>query len=182
MAGTTKEKVQQDNKFYKKYNTTAELAKFDVQVRMANPTGSYNNNKVQMIALAIFAQGPYAKISSKLMEDVVEMIRNKNEIKFVLLSLKYDQTIKDNKNHYSNLLHKQNAYLVNYVDVCVRGLTEEVLSVEISGKTDWENILEPPHVVGMHKTAYTNNKGIWTTKTTKDTLHQAMSEIDKGLE
>eukprot|EP00957_Ditylum_brightwellii_P174341 13273484-Ditylum_brightwellii.AAC.1 len=63
MVGTAKEKVQQDNKIYEKYNMTAELATFDVQVRMANPNGSYNSNKVQISALAIFACGLFAKLS-----------------------------------------------------------------------------------------------------------------------
>eukprot|EP00957_Ditylum_brightwellii_P040030 3029564-Ditylum_brightwellii.AAC.1 len=106
MVGAAKEKVQQDSKFYKKYNMTAELAKFDVPVRMANLNESYNSNKVQTKALAIFAWSPYAKLSVGLMEDVAKMIGNKNKIKFVLCSLKYNQTIKDNKNHYSNLLHE----------------------------------------------------------------------------
>eukprot|EP00957_Ditylum_brightwellii_P172394 13124713-Ditylum_brightwellii.AAC.1 len=121
MAGVAKEKVQHDNKFCKKHNTTEELAKFDVHVRMANPTRLYNSNKLQASALAIFVRGPYAKLSGELMEDVTEMIGNKNKIKFVPLSLKYNQTIKDN--------------------FCVRGLTEEVLRVEISRKTVCENIL-----------------------------------------
>eukprot|EP00957_Ditylum_brightwellii_P093797 7142240-Ditylum_brightwellii.AAC.1 len=116
------------------------------------------------------------------MEDMVEMIGSKNKTKFVPLSLKYNQTIKDNKNHYSNLLHKQSAHLVDYADFCIKGLTEEVLRVEISEKTVCKNILESPYVVDMHKMMFTNNKGIWTIETMKDTLHQAMSEIDKGLE
>eukprot|EP00957_Ditylum_brightwellii_P074443 5655831-Ditylum_brightwellii.AAC.1 len=29
---------------------------------------------------------------------------------------------------------------------------------------------------------FTNDKGIWTIEMTKDTLHQAMGEIDKGVE
>eukprot|EP00957_Ditylum_brightwellii_P165867 12628376-Ditylum_brightwellii.AAC.1 len=138
---------------------------------MANPNRSHNSNKVQTSALAIFAWGPYAKLSGELMEDVAEIIGNNNKIKFILLSLKCDQTIKDNKNHYSNLLREQNAYLVNYVDFCIRGLTEEVLSVEISGKTVHKNILESPYVVDMHEMTYIDDKGIWTIETTKDTLH-----------
>eukprot|EP00957_Ditylum_brightwellii_P060596 4601072-Ditylum_brightwellii.AAC.1 len=59
---------------------------------------------------------------------------------------------------------------------------EEVLNVEISEKAVCENILESPYVVDMHKTPYTNDKGIWTIEMAKDTLHQAMSEINKGTE
>eukprot|EP00957_Ditylum_brightwellii_P114368 8720235-Ditylum_brightwellii.AAC.1 len=102
---------------------------------MENPVRLNNSNKVQTIALAIFARDPYAKLSSEFIEDMVEMIGNKNKIKFVPLNLKYNQTIKDNKNHYLNLLCKQNAYLVDYADFHARGLMEEVLRVEISRKT-----------------------------------------------
>eukprot|EP00957_Ditylum_brightwellii_P193281 14716803-Ditylum_brightwellii.AAC.1 len=80
MVGAAKEKVQHNNTFYEKYNTTAELAKFDVQDRMANLTGSYNSNKEQTSALAIFARGPYTKLSGEFMEDMVEMIGSKNKL------------------------------------------------------------------------------------------------------
>eukprot|EP00957_Ditylum_brightwellii_P019595 1478240-Ditylum_brightwellii.AAC.1 len=149
---------------------------------MANPTGSNNSNKAQTNTLAIFARGPYAKLSGALIEEVVEMIGNKNKIKFVPFSLKYDQTIKNNKNHYLTLLCKQNAYLVEYADFCAGGLTEKVLRVEISRKTVHKNTLESPYAVDMHKTTYTDKKGIWKLETTKGTLHKAMSEINKILE
>eukprot|EP00957_Ditylum_brightwellii_P137785 10503945-Ditylum_brightwellii.AAC.1 len=62
-------------------------------------------------------------------KDTAAMIGNKNEMKSVLLGLKYDQAIKDNATHHSNLLHEQNAYLKNYADLKVGRLTEEALGM-----------------------------------------------------
>eukprot|EP00957_Ditylum_brightwellii_P156844 11937825-Ditylum_brightwellii.AAC.1 len=110
------------------------------------------------------------------------MIGNKNEVKFALLGLKYNQTIKDDATHYSNLSCNQNAYLKNYADFQVGGLTEGALGMVISGKTVKENLLESQYVIDIHKAMYTEEKGTWTVETTKDNLQQAIKEIDLDLE
>eukprot|EP00957_Ditylum_brightwellii_P018746 1408706-Ditylum_brightwellii.AAC.1 len=43
LAGVAQEKVNENEQFYKSYNTTATLAKIDAQIRMSTPT----NNKGQ---------------------------------------------------------------------------------------------------------------------------------------
>ena len=61
---------------------------------------------MQSNTLAIFAQIPFAKLSSTFLEKAAAMIGNKNKVKFVLLGLKYNQTIQYNETHYSNLLQE----------------------------------------------------------------------------
>eukprot|EP00957_Ditylum_brightwellii_P120456 9190561-Ditylum_brightwellii.AAC.1 len=54
-AGIAEEKLEENELFYELYDTTAELAKIDIQIRMSNPMNSTNGKRVQTSVLAIFA-------------------------------------------------------------------------------------------------------------------------------
>ena len=58
------------------------------------------------------------------------------------------------------LIREQNAYLTNYADFQIGGMSEAMLNVEVSGKTVWYSILLSPFIVDMHPTVYTESKGI----------------------
>eukprot|EP00957_Ditylum_brightwellii_P185930 14155234-Ditylum_brightwellii.AAC.1 len=106
------------------------------------------------------------------------MITNKSEAQFVPLGLKYDKNIPNNESLYASLLKEQNVHLTQYADFFVGGLTDNAMNHIISGKTVKENILSSPYVVDIHRTTMTDEKGIWTTETTKEKLLKAMEEVD----
>jgi len=110
------------------------------------------------------------------------MITNKSEVKFVPLGLKYDQNIQNHLALYSSLLQEQNVYLSNYADFRIGGLMDNAIDFVISGETVKENILASQYAVDIHWTAFMDEKGIWTVETTKENIHNAMHEVDIGLE
>eukprot|EP00957_Ditylum_brightwellii_P047741 3626929-Ditylum_brightwellii.AAC.1 len=63
------------------------------------------------------------------------MISLKSEVKFVPSSLKYNPMIKNNVEHYKTLIREQNAYLTNYADFRVGGVSKAMLNVDVSRKT-----------------------------------------------
>eukprot|EP00957_Ditylum_brightwellii_P028732 2170269-Ditylum_brightwellii.AAC.1 len=83
---------------------------------------------------------------------------------------------------YKNLLWEQNAYLVNYADFRVGGLTEAILEHKVSGSTVKDKILMSLFIVDIHKTMFTINKGIWTIETTVEDLHKALVGVEASLE
>ena len=60
------------------------------------------------------------------------------------------------------LIREQNAYLTNYADFRIGGVSEAMLNAKVSGKTVRDNILLSPFIVDMHPMIYTESKGIWT--------------------
>eukprot|EP00957_Ditylum_brightwellii_P029246 2210741-Ditylum_brightwellii.AAC.1 len=66
------------------------------------------------------------------MQEIAPMILLKSKVKFVPSSLKYDPMIKNNVDHYKTLILEQNAYLTNYADFCIGGVSEEMLEVNVS--------------------------------------------------
>eukprot|EP00957_Ditylum_brightwellii_P209697 15362823-Ditylum_brightwellii.AAC.1 len=89
--------------------------------------------------------------------------------------------IKNNVTHYATLLHKQNAYLVNYTDFWIGGLSDEMLHHGISEKSVKESTLMSPFIVDIHQTKFTDTKGIWMIKITKEDLHKAIQDIEMLL-
>eukprot|EP00957_Ditylum_brightwellii_P131244 10009803-Ditylum_brightwellii.AAC.1 len=81
LAGVAQEKVDENKHFYKPYNTTAALAKVDIQSRMTTPTTN-KGQKVQTNALAVYAWLLFARITRDLLEKVAPMITNKSKAKF----------------------------------------------------------------------------------------------------
>jgi hypothetical protein len=79
------------------------------------------------------------------------------------------------------LIREQNAYLTNYADFRIGGVSEAMLNVEVSGKTVRDNILLSPFIVDMHPTVYTESKGIWTIESTVDDLHRALQDVETSL-
>eukprot|EP00957_Ditylum_brightwellii_P012867 972582-Ditylum_brightwellii.AAC.1 len=90
--------------------------------------------------------------------------------------------IKDNALHYVNLRKEQNTYLGNYADFKIGGITDKMLSYDSSVKSVKANILASPFIIDLHQTQFANNKGIWTIKTTKEDLHQAIKDVEMSLE
>ena len=75
------------------------------------------------------------------------------------------------------LLREQNAYLDNYADFHIGGILEKMLHFKISRTTVKDNILMPPYIVNIHKTTYTESKGIGTMELTVEDLHKALADV-----
>eukprot|EP00957_Ditylum_brightwellii_P011917 898742-Ditylum_brightwellii.AAC.1 len=58
--------------------------------------------------------------------------------------------IENNITHHATLLHKQNAYLVNYADFQIGGLSDEMLHYGVSGKLAKENILRSLFIMDIN--------------------------------
>eukprot|EP00957_Ditylum_brightwellii_P039644 2999064-Ditylum_brightwellii.AAC.1 len=84
--------------------------------------------------------------------------------------------------HNANLIKEQNAHLGKYADFKIGRITEEMLSHSLSRKLVKENILASPFIIDLHQTKFTNNKDIWTIKTTKVDLHQVIKDMETSLE
>eukprot|EP00957_Ditylum_brightwellii_P190557 14505398-Ditylum_brightwellii.AAC.1 len=88
--------------------------------------------------------------------------------------------IKDNVACYATLLCKQNACLVNYANIRIGGLSDEML-YNVSGNSVKDNILMSPFIVDIHQTKFIKTKGIWTIETTKEDLHKAIQDVETLL-
>eukprot|EP00957_Ditylum_brightwellii_P009247 699710-Ditylum_brightwellii.AAC.1 len=107
MEGVAQEKVPSNTTYFKMFNTTAEIAKYDVQLSLNGPNIWYEGNKVETDVLG----------------DIASIIGTKSEVKFIPSSLKYDNMIKDNTEKYKDLLRDQS------------GLMEAMLEHDISEST-----------------------------------------------
>eukprot|EP00957_Ditylum_brightwellii_P104538 7965382-Ditylum_brightwellii.AAC.1 len=158
MEGTVQEKVAPNKKYFEQFNTTADFAKYDIQLCVGNPNAWYKGKKIETNALGVYARLNYSYLALDLIQDIAGLIGTKSVVKFVLVSLKFDKMIKDNMEKYKNLLWEQNAYLVSYADFHVNGITEEMLEQEVVEPAVKENILISPFITDIHETTFTINK------------------------
>eukprot|EP00957_Ditylum_brightwellii_P133679 10192002-Ditylum_brightwellii.AAC.1 len=176
------ERVEKDPKFFELYNTTKDHAKFEIQLCPCCPGVCQNNKKIETDAIAVYARHQFSNLSLELLQEIASLISTKSEAEFVLISLEFDTMIKDNVMHYANLIKEQNTHLGNYADFKIGRMTEEMLSHDLFRKLVQENILASPFMIDLHQTKFTNNKGIWTIKRTKEDLHQVIKDIETSLE
>eukprot|EP00957_Ditylum_brightwellii_P174338 13273154-Ditylum_brightwellii.AAC.1 len=86
------------------------------------------------------------------------------------------------KQHYVNLLKKQNQYLANYKECCIGGISNEKLSRDFDGKT-LQDHLELQGVVGdITHMVFTETKGIWQVETTTKQVVEAMHHVTEILD
>eukprot|EP00957_Ditylum_brightwellii_P137618 10491816-Ditylum_brightwellii.AAC.1 len=57
-----------------------------------------------------------------------------------------------------------------------------MLEFKISGMTVKDNILTSPYIVDIHKTIYTETKGIWTIELMVDNLHKVLVDVETSFE
>eukprot|EP00957_Ditylum_brightwellii_P094124 7166289-Ditylum_brightwellii.AAC.1 len=130
-----------------------------VQIKPSNPLIVVGQNHVETNSLSVYVLRSHARISQDLMLCVAPHVRHSG-FKFVPAKLPYDKSINDEKQHYANLLKEQNQYFANYKDVCIGGVSNEMLSREIDRKTLC-NHLELQGIVGdITHTVITETKGI----------------------
>eukprot|EP00957_Ditylum_brightwellii_P192442 14651360-Ditylum_brightwellii.AAC.1 len=135
MEALADEKEQKDVKFYRKYNTTKEFAKFQIHLRTGKAYVKENNQRYETDAIGIYVCRQFATLSLELLHKTASMRATKSKVKFVILWLTSDYMIKNNVEHCKTLVRDQNAYLTNYADFHVGGISEEMLEVIVSNKT-----------------------------------------------
>eukprot|EP00957_Ditylum_brightwellii_P170962 13013153-Ditylum_brightwellii.AAC.1 len=158
-----------------------EHAKYNIQLHLGNLSMKFQGKKIETNALSMYTQLNFANLALDLIQDIAKLIATKSMVKFVPTSLKYNKMIKDNTEHYENLLREQNTYLVHYTDVWIGGLTEDMLDHKVTSATVKDNILMSQFIVDLHETAITINKGIWTIESTGEDLHKALDDVETSL-
>eukprot|EP00957_Ditylum_brightwellii_P086398 6573820-Ditylum_brightwellii.AAC.1 len=134
-----------------------------------------------MEAIGVFVRQPFLLLALELTQEIAPTVSLKSKVKFVLVLLEYDPMIKNNVDHYKTLIREQNAYLTNYADFRIEGVSKAMLTVDVSGKTVQDNILISLFIMDMHPTVYTDSKGIWTIESTVEDLHKALQDVETSL-
>eukprot|EP00957_Ditylum_brightwellii_P092916 7074873-Ditylum_brightwellii.AAC.1 len=182
MEALADEKEVKDNKFYNKHNTTKEFAKFQIHLCTGKAYIKEYNKLYRMDTIGVYTHQQFASLSLELLHETALMIATKSKVKFVPLQLKFDYMIKNNVEHYKMLICEQNAYLTNYADFCIGGISKEMLEVSISGKMVKDNMLMSPYIANMNPSIDTATKGIWTIEMTQKNLHKAIKDVELAIQ
>eukprot|EP00957_Ditylum_brightwellii_P043665 3310089-Ditylum_brightwellii.AAC.1 len=78
MEGAVQEKVSSNVKYFEMVNMTAEIAKYDFQLRLNPPNIWYKGNKVETDALGVYACLSYSTLALDLIQDIASIIGTKS--------------------------------------------------------------------------------------------------------
>eukprot|EP00957_Ditylum_brightwellii_P003437 260162-Ditylum_brightwellii.AAC.1 len=126
--------------------------------------------RIESEAMLIYARKSHAKLSTNLMEFIVPTSNTslKSNIKFIPAHMQFDKSLPNAAQKYADLLREQNLYLKQYDNCKIGGLHSAALDHELdNGNTLQSLMLEEPSIVDINSTVFTQQKGIWTIKTTK---------------
>eukprot|EP00957_Ditylum_brightwellii_P210580 15365133-Ditylum_brightwellii.AAC.1 len=172
---------QEDNTYVQNYGTTMVEANYEVQIKPSKPLIVAGRNHVETNALSVYVLRSHARILQDLMLCVALHV-GQSGFKFIPANLPYDKSICDGKQRYANLLKEQNQYLANYKDVCIGGVTNEMLSREFKGKTLQDHLKLQDVVSNITQTVFTETKGIWQVETTRKQVVKAMRRVTETLD
>eukprot|EP00957_Ditylum_brightwellii_P108523 8277451-Ditylum_brightwellii.AAC.1 len=79
MEALSDEKEQKDLKFYRKYNTTKEFAKFQIHLRTRKAYVKENNQRYVTNAIGVYFCQQFAMLSSELLHKTALMIATKSK-------------------------------------------------------------------------------------------------------
>eukprot|EP00957_Ditylum_brightwellii_P018407 1385258-Ditylum_brightwellii.AAC.1 len=91
MEVTAQEKAEKDKTYYKLFNTTADHAKFDIQLCLGKPNVHHKGKRIETDVLSVYARLNFMNLMLALLQDVSSIIMAKSIVKFILKSLKYDK-------------------------------------------------------------------------------------------
>eukprot|EP00957_Ditylum_brightwellii_P210883 15365516-Ditylum_brightwellii.AAC.2 len=90
MEGSAQEKMATNKKHFELFNTTAEFAKYDIQLWLGKPNVWYKGKKIETDTLRVYARLKYSNLALDSIQDILGLIATKSV--------------------------EQNAYLCNYAD------------------------------------------------------------------
>ena len=159
LAKVAPELHKEDPTYFPNYGTTWETADYDVQIKSTTAFITIGEQRIEMMALAVYLLRSHSCIAQELMLQVAPNVSH-HGFKFLPANLPYDKSIQNGKLQYATLLKEQNQYSSKYEDFRVGGITEEFLDTKFDGVTLRDKFDLPGVVSDIMPTVYTTNKEI----------------------
>eukprot|EP00957_Ditylum_brightwellii_P199358 15195645-Ditylum_brightwellii.AAC.1 len=104
-----------------------------------------------------------------------------NVVKFVPAPLVTDQTIKNSKSHYADLLKEQNYYSKQYTYFCIGRLSAETFNAKVGKQTVKDMLIDGEIIINIKPTVFSDTKGMWIMEPTQDRVADAIEQAKRVL-